>query len=95
MINKKAQGVLGIVIALVIVVFMLISFLMLLGYMQYKEDVRECKNYNTYGYYTQIVGDWVDVFISGEEVCLIIMEDGTRLPLNDFRTMSIKNAMVR
>ncbi len=64
----------------------------LLAYFEYKSEIRECNDYRTYGYVTEVNGNYWDNF-NGRDICLITMEDRTKLPLNDFKTMSIKNPL--
>ena len=69
-------------------------FVTALAFVDYNSQIRDCKDYNTYGYITKIDGDYWDAF-NGKEICLITMEDDTFLPLRDFKTMSIKDAKTR
>ncbi|GAG50878.1 unnamed protein product, partial [marine sediment metagenome] len=69
-----------------LVVFAVTAFIgafVLVAISQYATEWRECKDYNSYGYYTEVIGGWWDHF-DGRDICLITMEDGTKLPLNDF-----------
>lgn len=91
---KKGQSLLGIMSMILLLIFMFCVFVIMASFFQYKGDIKDCENYNSYGYYTEVVGDFWDVF-NGQNICLIVMEDGTRLPLTDYKTMTIKNALVR
>ena len=91
---KNKKGWMEIVGLFVILIIFLSAFITFIGWSSHKTDLRECEDYNSYGYYTEIGGDLWDS-LNGREVCLIIMEDGTKLPLRDFKTMSMKNAKVR
>ncbi len=88
--KKKGNTFLGFVIAVVIVSMLLIFYSIYGGY---TSDIKECKDYIDYGYFTEVKGNFWDS-LNDRTICLIIMEDGTKLPLNDFKTMSIKNALV-
>ena len=90
--TKRIFEIFGLIILMCSV---LAGLVILLGYVGYRGDLRECQDYNDYGYFTEIKGNfWTTAFIS-RSACLIIMEDGTKLPLSDFKTMSIKNAKTR
>ena len=65
------------------------------SWLGYKNEIIECKDYYDYGYMTEVKGDFWYYFMNGGKICLIIMEDGTKLPLDDYKIMSIKNAKIR
>ena len=64
-------------------------------YANYKRTIVECDTYNDeYGYYTEMSKGsfWSE---GGTPKCLIIMEDGTKLPLEDYKTINIRQPMTR
>ena len=71
-----------------------VVFVFVNGAFKYGSSVRECQDYNSYGYVAQVKGDYWTI-LTGREVCLIHMQDGTKLPLKDFRTTVIKTALIR
>ena len=91
--NKKGQEI-YLMIFLICLGFIL--FITLWAYYDYiNEPDRDCNKYNTYGYITEYQCNDFWEFFEGRCECLIIMEDGTKLPLDDFKTMAIKQPMVR
>ena len=76
--------------------FMIVSFLLVMGgmltwwgYMEYLQDKDDCNQYNQWGYVTE----WYGSYGSVSAGCLIFMQDGTKLPLGDFKTMSIREPL--
>ena len=85
----------AIISAVLLVMFLLVIFVFQwLENKTYYYDVEECQNYNGYGYVTGWDGSCND-FFNCEGRCLVYMTDGTKLPLDDFKTMAIKEPMVR
>lgn len=91
--NKKGD-VVGIILSLGIIVVGFYFLLFITAKFQYNYDIRNCEEYNSYGYITESTESFWDVW-NGKPSCIITMEDGTRLPLRDYKTMAIKNARVK
>lgn len=65
-------------------------------YNSYQDKKQECKDWNEYGYVTEFVDNWKSFSsFDNDYECLIYMNDGTKLPLDDFKTMAIKQPMLR
>ena len=73
-----------------IMILMFASVIYVFDYIQYQDYKEECQRWNDYGYVTEFVGDYGDYYN-----CLIYMQDGTKLPLRDFKTIAIKEPMLR
>ncbi len=86
---------------ILLITFLLFLFFVIFGvggffeYNDYQDAKKECKGWNEYGYVTKFVDNWIGFWsFDNDFVCLIYMDDGTKLPLRDFKTMAIKQAMV-
>ena len=89
--DEDLKSIIPIGIVLMLLITLFVGFL---GYVQYKSELTDCEAYNNYGYFTEVIGDYWDNF-NGKDVCVIHMEDGTQLPLDDFKTMSIREPLRR
>ncbi len=63
------------------IILLVLSLLLFLGYGQYTSGVEECKAYNNNGFHTQ----WSKSYWDEGPYCLIFLEDGSKIPLRDFK----------
>ena len=76
--------------AFITIIFMIFILCGAMAFFNYHSTKTMCERYNGYGYYTEFEGHWY-----GHFECLIYLEDGSKIPLHDFKTMQIKEPMLR
>lgn len=57
-------------------------------------ETDDCEKYKSYGYTTEVIGGYWDVF-SWKPICFIIMEDDIKMPLRDFKNCGILSNYVK
>jgi len=78
--NKKGMGY---ILCCLIVITLFIFYIMFVGFMSYKSGLKQCEKYDSYGYFIELEGDYLG-WCKGENICLIEMEDGTKIGLKDY-----------
>lgn len=74
------------IIIMILLTIMVCSFVFVLNsYLTYDDKIQECNDYEDYGYYTKIQEGLFKSFIYIKPICLIQMENGKWVTLNDIK----------